>query len=89
MIFEYTGKGWRRSSGKAWDIGVGSEGSVWVIGTNKEGGGFGIYRMNANKKGWRKIPGSAVRISVGPDGNAWVVNKKDRIYAYNGRRWVI
>jgi hypothetical protein len=76
-------------TGRAWDIGVGSEGSVWVIGTNKEGGGFGIYRMNANKKGWRKIPGSAVRISVGPDGNAWVVNKKDRIYAYNGRRWVI
>ncbi|MEO6000546.1 MAG: hypothetical protein ABIN89_27120, partial [Chitinophagaceae bacterium] len=34
---------WLKRRGKAYDIGVGADGSVWVIGTNPVFGGYGIY----------------------------------------------
>jgi len=46
-IFKHNGSRWEVQSGRARDIGCGSEGTMWVIGTNKVGrGGWGIYRMN-------------------------------------------
>ena len=85
QIWRYDGRKWVRMPGAAYDIGVGANGKAWVIGTNKEGGGYGIYRWDGK---WTKIAGSAVRIAVDPRGNAWVVNKLNKIYRYDGRKWI-
>lgn len=75
-IYNYKNNKWNRKSGKAKDIGVGSEGTVWVIGTNKEGGGYGIFKYNPFTNKYTKIPGSGLRIDVDKNGLAWVTNNK-------------
>ncbi len=77
---------WKPLPGRAYDIGIGRNGTVWVVGANSVYGGYGIYRWNGNT--WKNIPGGAVRIDVDPRGNAWVVNSLDEIFRWNGNKWI-
>jgi peptidoglycan hydrolase-like protein with peptidoglycan-binding domain len=67
---------------KAYDIGVGANGSVWIISrTLASGQDYKILKFDGSGH-WNEPSdlGGAVRISVGNDGVPWVVNAGGAIY---------
>jgi hypothetical protein len=72
-IYHWQGEGFILRSGRALDIGAGTD--VWIIGTDKQ-----VYRRGPNA--WTPMGGSGDRITAGAEGTAWVVNQSGQIFLW-------
>lgn len=83
------GARWQQAGVRTMDVGIGG-GWVWLTNTQRSNGGGQIWRSRytPGKWRWQRVPSALMWIDVDPRGNAWGLNDKNRIFRFDGRKWV-
>lgn len=72
------------TSGRAQDIGIGSDGSVFIVSLD----GAKLGRYSNQRKKFIDFPGELIKVAVSPDGNPWGVNNLKEVFRHNGKDWI-